>query len=658
MTLPRTALLIACLAVLPVVAAAQPLPPRPDAVVVRGRVAAAESRWDASTVLYTYVTVDVTRVVLGSGIPSRIVLKQLGGEAGGIGLWVAGQATFAANEDVLLELVARPLDGSLATAGLGHGKWRVETDLTGLETATQRGDDGATIRRPAADVELALASGRQPLRVFAATPAEYTAPLRADAPAFAYLPTDGHPARWHEVDSSTPLFVDRAPFPGTWSHASNSHVTDAVGLWDGSGMDLDLRVGASDLSASACPASFTGNGRIALAFNDPCGNSVNDWVIGGGYYTTGDLRTVNGVEFQKFIQGFVVLNDSGPQTASAGCFRDAITHGLGHALGLGHTTSADAIMQAAPPAGCTTAARGLGADDVAGITTIYEGIPANASPPNTPTAFTVTSALSTVTMSWTPATTGGQVQRYLIDAGTAPGVYNLGTITVNAPATSTAAGPAPTGVYYLRLRAQNALGTSAATPERSVTVGSCAAPSVPASFTATANDATVNLQWTAPATGVTQGYQVVAGSGPGLADLAVLPFPATVTSLGGVVPYATYYVRVHATNVCGISPPSQEVALVVQPCAAAPAAPLGLTGSASGGVVTLAWTAPAGVSPTSYIVVAGSVSGGSNIVVYPTGSTATSLAAPAPSGTYFVRVIATNACGQSGASNEVTVVVP
>ena len=57
-------------------------------------------------------------------------------------------------------------------------------------------------------------------------------------------------------------------------------------------------------------------------------------------------------------------------------------------------------------------------------------------------------------------------------------------------------------------------------------------------------------------------------------------------------------------------------------------------------------------------MVAGSVAGGSNIVVYPTGSTATSLAAPAPSGTYFVRVIATNACGQSGASNEVTVVVP
>ena len=55
MTLPRTALLIACLTALPVAAAAQALPARPEAVVVRGRVAASASRWDASKILYTYV---------------------------------------------------------------------------------------------------------------------------------------------------------------------------------------------------------------------------------------------------------------------------------------------------------------------------------------------------------------------------------------------------------------------------------------------------------------------------------------------------------------------------------------------------------------------------------------------------------------------------
>jgi hypothetical protein len=623
---------------------------------VRGRVAGSDARWDATNVLYTYVTIDVTRVVLGSGVPGRLVVKQLGGESGGIGLWIAGQATFAADEDVLLALVARP-DGTLLTEGLGQGKWRVETDaVTGAETAVQLNDGGGETRRPFDEVALSLAGGRLPLTAFTAAPPEFSAPRRGASAAFAYLPTDGgYPARWHEVDTTQAVFVDHpTALPATWV-GTTALATQAINLWRNSGMDLDLRDGGATLASGVCPSAFTGNGRIAIAYNDPCNVPGSEWVVGGGYYTTGDLRTVNGVTFQKFLQGFVVLNDSGPQTASAGCFRDAITHGLGHALGLGHSNSSTAIMQAAPPPNCASGPRGLGADDTAGITAIYEGIPSGGNPPNTPTA---SSSLSTVNMNWTPATTGGEAQRFLIDAGTAPGTYNLGTIVVNAPATSFAAGPAAVGIYYLRLRAQNALGTSAPTPERSVNVGNCAAPPAPASFTATSNDNYVNLQWTPPASGVVQGYQVVAGSAPGAANLAVLPYPATVTSLGAPVAYGTYYVRVHATNVCGISPPSNEVRLVVQPCAAPPAAPSGLVGSHSGGIVTLAWTAPAGVAPTSYTVVAGRTPGAADIVVYPTGTTTTGLAAPAPQGTYYVRVIATNACGESGASNEVTVVVP
>jgi hypothetical protein len=632
-------------------------PDRPARLVVRGRVAAAEARWDATRTLFTYLTIDVTGVVVGANVPAQLVIKQLGGEVAGIGLWVSGQAAFAANEDVLLDLAARA-DGTLQTADLARGKWRVETDpATGRLEAVQTDGSGNETRAPLALVESRLAATRTPLTAFAARPPEIAGVMRAPGPLFSFLPTDGGPPpRWHEVDDDAAVFADIAPIPGTWTHASGSHVSAAVNLWRNSGMELDLRQGGS-FPSGQCPAAFTGNGRIAVAFNDPCG--ITDWSIGGGYYTVGDLRTVNGTTFQKFLQGLVVLDDSGPQTSAAGCFQDAITHGLGHALGLGHTNSGGAIMNAAPPSGCASGPSGLGADDVSGVTTIYRGIASTPNPPDTPTNFTVAAQLNTAIFSWAPASTGGAAQRFLIDAGTASGVYNLGTLTVNAPATSTAVGGVPPGTYFLRIRAQNVLGTSAPSAERSVTVGSCTVPGPPASLTGVANDQLVGLQWTPPSSGIVQGYRLAAGTAPGLSNIAVLDFAATQTSLGGTVPYGTYFLRVHATNVCGISAPSPELTLAVQPCTAAPNAPTGLMGSVSGGNVSLAWSAPAsGPAPTTYVLYAGSLPGASDITIYNTGTTATSIGAPAPKGTYYVRAAAGNACGQSAVSNEVVIIVP
>ncbi|MFN8644568.1 MAG: fibronectin type III domain-containing protein, partial [Candidatus Binatia bacterium] len=353
------------------------------------------------------------------------------------------------------------------------------------------------------------------------------------------------------------------------------------------------------------------------------------------------------------------LNDSGPHTTSAACFQDALTHGLGHALGLGHTTAGAAIMQAGPPAACPGSGSGLGSDDVQGITTIYEGIPAAIAPPDAPTAMAATAVLSTVTLAWTPASTGGAVQRFLIDAGTAPGLYNLGSLTVNAPATSTSVAGVPPGTYYVRTRAQNPLGTSAPSPEASVTVGACTPPGPPATLSAASNDTAVHLQWSPPASGVAQGYLLTAGSAPGLNNLASLPLPATPTTFAASVPYGHYVVRVQATNVCGIGAPSIEAVLDVTPCTAPPLAPSGLVAAVANGFVALQWSAPpAGPLPSGYTLRVGSVSGGSDVLVHPTGSTATTLGAPAPRGTYYVRVVATNACGSSAESNQVSVVVP
>ena len=191
------------------------------------------------------------------------------------------------------------------------------------------------------------------------------------------------------------------------------------------------------------------------------------------------------------------------------------------------------------------------------------------------------------------------------------------------------------------------------------------APGVPENMSGSANGSTVNLSWNAPASGDPPAeYLLEAGSFPGASDI----YDASVGNTTGVtatdVGAGTYYVRVRARNAAGTSAPSNEVELVVGgggagPCSSAPGAPLQLTWSANGSTVTLNWNAPRGSNPpTSYILEAGSASGSANLALADLGSTATEFVAGGVGpGTYYVRVRATNPCGQSAASNEAVVVV-
>jgi glucose/arabinose dehydrogenase len=88
----------------------------------------------------------------------------------------------------------------------------------------------------------------------------------------------------------------------------------------------------------------------------------------------------------------------------------------------------------------------------------------------------------------------------------------------------------------------------------------------------------------------------------------------------------------------------------------APAAPGNLQATVSGRTVTLAWTGVSGA--TQYRIEAGSQPGASNIAVFNTGSTATTITVfGVPDGTYYVRVRAVGASDVSAPSSEVVVTV-
>jgi hypothetical protein len=86
--------------------------------------------------------------------------------------------------------------------------------------------------------------------------------------------------------------------------------------------------------------------------------------------------------------------------------------------------------------------------------------------PAAPANFTATSALDVVTFAWTPP--AGAVTRYVLEVGSSSGAKDLATVPLTVPGLQVPG--VPRGTYFVRVRAENACGVSAATAERALTV--------------------------------------------------------------------------------------------------------------------------------------------------------------------------------------------
>jgi hypothetical protein len=198
--------------------------------------------------------------------------------------------------------------------------------------------------------------------------------------------------------------------------------------------------------------------------------------------------------------------------------------------------------------------RALNANDFEVIELGWRGGPC--APPTPPQALSSTVTGQLVQLSWLPPS-GGGLQQYLLEAGSAPGSTDAASIALpNSPSFSVTA---PPGTYYVRARARNACGTSDASNEIVVNVGGCTTPSAPGNFRFTRAGSLVTLLWDAPP-GASD-YVVEVGSVSGASNLLVSPLVGSPVST--VAPPGTYYVRVRARNGCGAGSPSNEIMIVV-----------------------------------------------------------------------------------------------
>ncbi len=257
------------------------------------------------------------------------------------------------------------------------------------------------------------------------------------------------------------------------------------------------------------------------------------------------------------------------------------------------------------------------------------------------------------TVTWDAATVA-PANGYVIEAGGAPWRVD-GALPVGA-ATSFSV-DVPAGTYWVRVRSAGAAGGTERVSNEIVLRGGCtAAPLPPTSLAAGVTGANLTLSWMAPDALVTR-YTLLAGTGPGLSNIAAVALPGTPTAIAGAVSAGTYFARVTASNACGTSGPSGEVFFTIGAVAALPAAPTNLTSSVTGSTLTLSWTAPAG-PVTGYVLEAGSALGLANIGAATIGAGTSFVIPGVPAGVYYVRVRAVTSAGSGAPSSDVVVVVP
>jgi hypothetical protein len=186
-------------------------------------------------------------------------------------------------------------------------------------------------------------------------------------------------------------------------------------------------------------------------------------------------------------------------------------------------------------------------------------------PPAPPANLTAVVNGANVSLNWSAPP--GTVLSYILEVGAVSGDSSLLVYDTGSPSTSFAAiAPLPR-TYFVRVRARNGAGTSAASNEVVVVVGSGAgpcvsAPGAPASLTASVSGGLVTLNWSGPAGAVTT-YVIDVGSVAGATDLASFGTANNTPSVSAVAPPGTYFVRVRARNDCGTGAPSNEIVVVV-----------------------------------------------------------------------------------------------
>lgn len=185
---------------------------------------------------------------------------------------------------------------------------------------------------------------------------------------------------------------------------------------------------------------------------------------------------------------------------------------------------------------------------------------------------------STVTLTWTAPPPPAQPISYIVDA-TTPSGATVASFDTGSAATTMTVSRVPNGTYRVSVRARDAIGPGFSSNAVVVLVGGAGVPpptcppGAPQNLTALPIGGEVTLFWEPAdsACGEVISYQIVAGSAPGGANLAVLNTGTPINSFNASnIGIGMYYVRVRASDGLTFGAFSNEVLVNVTSAGAPP----------------------------------------------------------------------------------------